>query len=176
MKLEGTPNAYNATAWVETDAVNSMLYYLSSGDFFRMCNDQSRELELNTAGMGDAEAREELHRASNVLTSYYDIQVDGTLRDTIRAHLNDRDHRWLMGHPDVPATPPSTKRTRSYHAGCGGGGGGGDKENKKKIPFPMGSADKRKGAQQHQQHQAKDIVVRRSSSSVLPLGSNGLYL
>lgn len=96
VKVEGTPNAYNATAWVETDAVNSMLYYLSSGDFFRMCNDQSRELELNTAGMGDAAAREELHRASNVLTSYYDIQVDGTLRDAIRAHLNDRDHRWLM--------------------------------------------------------------------------------
>jgi hypothetical protein len=36
VKIEGTPNAYNSSAWVETDAVNSMLYYLSSGDFFRM--------------------------------------------------------------------------------------------------------------------------------------------
>lgn len=163
-----------------------MLYYLSSGDFFRMCNDQSRELELNTAGLGDAEAREELHRASNVLTSYYDIQVDGTLRDAIRAHLNERDQRWLMGHPGVPATPPKAKRSRSYHAGCGGGVGGGagagvgggagadgDKENSKTV----GGADKRKAAQKKIiQLQAKNLVLRRSNSSVLPRGSNGLYL
>ena len=189
LKVDGTPNAYNAAAWVETDAVNSMLYYLSSGDFYRMCNDQSRELELNCAGASDAEAREELHRASNVLTSYYDIQVDGTLREAIRAHLNDRDDRWLMGRPGVPPTPPTTtKRTRSYHAGCGGGGGGagggggdkaGGKENsisKMKIPLPNGAAlDKWKNSK-NQQHQAKDLVLRRSNSSVLPRGSNGLYL
>ena len=30
-----------------------------------MCSDASRELELNCAGMCDADARDELHRASN---------------------------------------------------------------------------------------------------------------
>jgi hypothetical protein len=40
-----------------------------------MCNDESRELEMNCAGMCEADARDELHRASNVLTAYYDIQA-----------------------------------------------------------------------------------------------------
>ena len=74
--IEGTLNADNAVEWVEVDALHSMLVYLASGDFFRLCNDFARELELNTAMMSAEEAREELHRASNVLTAYYDIQVD----------------------------------------------------------------------------------------------------
>lgn len=92
-----------------------MLCYLSSGDFFRMCHDQSRELELETAGASEPEAREELRRASNVLTSFYDIQTDSMLRDAIRVHLNKFDQRWLMGHPGLPPTPPTTQRARTVH-------------------------------------------------------------
>ena len=76
-----------------------------------------------------------------------------------------------MGGPPLPGTPPSTKRTRSVN-GLSGGGGGGDKENKKKIPLPKNAQQQ----QQQQQQQAKGIVLRRANSSVLPRGSNGLYL
>jgi hypothetical protein len=117
--------------------------------------------------MNGAAAREELHRASNVLTSYYDIQVDSTLRDAIRTHLNNRDHRWLMGHPGIPATP--AKRTRSCHAEGEG------KENKIDNPQPAG-ADTLKASPQPGKWRNGGICLRRANSSVLPRGSDALYL
>ena len=125
--FEGAPNAYNAREWVETDAVQAMLYYLSSGDFYRMCNDAGREAELNAAGMDEDTRKDEIQRASNVLTSYYDVQVDNTLREAIRVHLNERDDRWNLENgrfPEKPETPtrsqkkpPASADRENEHAG-----------------------------------------------------------
>ena len=104
--IEGTPNADNAVVWVEVDALHSMLVYLASGDFFRLCNDFARELELDTAMMSAEEAREEIHRASNVLTAYYDIQVDVGLRDAIVEHITKHDPVGCGTRPLTP-TPPT---------------------------------------------------------------------
>jgi hypothetical protein len=126
--IEGTPNADNAVEWVEVDALHSMLVYLASGDFFRLCNDFARELELNTAMMSAEEAREELHRASNVLTAYYDIQVDVGLRDAIVEHITEHDPRWLRNAPADPDTPPTRVVWRRRSAASTPDGSS-DKEN-----------------------------------------------
>ena len=55
--------------------------------------------------MSAEEAREELHRASNVLTAYYDIQVDVGLRDAIVEHITEHDPRWLRNAPADPDRP-----------------------------------------------------------------------
>lgn len=126
--IEGTPNADNAVVWVEVDALHSMLVYLASGDFFRLCNDFARELELDTAMMSAEEAREEIHRASNVLTAYYDIQVDVGLRDAIVEHITKHDPRWLRNAPADPDTPPTRVAWRRRSAASTPDGSS-DKEN-----------------------------------------------
>ena len=118
-EIDGMPDANNAVEWVEVDAIDSMLYYLSSADMFRLCSDFTRELELNTAGMTAEESRDELHRASNVLTAYHDFQMDDALIDAIYAHLEKRDARWFRGAPSLPETPPTRGRDARRAASCG---------------------------------------------------------
>ena len=62
--IEGELDANNAVEWVEVpDAANTMSDYLSSGDFYRVCADTARDLELNAAGMAPDHAQVELRRA-----------------------------------------------------------------------------------------------------------------
>tara|TARA_B100000767_G_C19681833_1_gene499937 strand:+ start:291 stop:1061 length:771 start_codon:yes stop_codon:yes gene_type:complete len=108
-------SAYNASAWVEADAPALMIAYLESGDFFRMCHDASREIQLECASLRWREAADELQFASNILTAYNDVAAtDYNLRHAIRAHLDTRDLRWEQNRPEIPDTPPDTRRPRSY--------------------------------------------------------------
>ena len=40
--------------------------------------------------------------------------TDYNLRNAIRAHLDTRDLRWEQNRPEIPDTPPDTRRPRSY--------------------------------------------------------------
>ena len=60
-------SAYNASAWVEADAPALMIAYLESGDFFRMCHDASREIQLECASLRWREAADELGLEVGVL-------------------------------------------------------------------------------------------------------------
>ena len=61
------------------------------------------------------------------MTSYYDVQVDNTLREAIRVHLNERDDRWNLENgrfPEKPETPtrsqkkpPASADRENEHAG-----------------------------------------------------------
>ena len=107
--FEGELDANNAVEWVEVpDAANTMSDYLSSGDFYRVCADTARDLELNAAGMAPDHAQVELRRAANVLTSFSDLSTDDSLYTALKRHLRERDSRWLRNGISGPATPPSS--------------------------------------------------------------------
>lgn len=107
--IEGELDANNAVEWVEVpDAANTMSDYLSSGDFYRVCADTARDLELNAAGMAPDHAQVELRRAANVLTSFSDLSTDDSLYAALKRHLRERDSRWLQHGIAGPATPPSS--------------------------------------------------------------------
>ena len=107
--IEGELDANNAVEWVEVpDAVDTMSDYLSSGDFYRVCADTARDLELNTAGMTLDHAQVELRRAANVLTSFSDLSTDDSLYAALKRHLRERDSRWLRHGAAGPATPPTS--------------------------------------------------------------------
>ena len=107
--IEGELDANNAVEWVEVpDAANTMSDYLSSGDFYRVCADTARDLELNAAGMAPDHAQVELRRAANVLTSFSDLSTDDSLYAALKRHLRERDSRWLRNGVAGPATPPSS--------------------------------------------------------------------
>ena len=107
--IEGELDANNAVEWVEVpDAANTMSDYLSSGDFYRVCADTARDLELNAAGMAPDHAQVELRRAANVLTSFSDLSTDDSLYAALKRHLRERDSRWLRNGVAGPGTPSSS--------------------------------------------------------------------
>ena len=104
-------SAYNTSTWVEADAPNLMIAYLESGDFFRMCHEASRDIQLECASLSWREAADELQFASNILTAYNDVAAtDYNLRNAIRAHLETRDLRWEHNRPEIPDTPETHRR------------------------------------------------------------------
>ena len=95
--------------WVEVDALHSMLVYLASGDFFRLCNDFARELELDTAMMS-AEERAKF-AASNVPHRVLRYPGEIGLRDAIVEHITKHDPR-LRNAPLTPTRPRRASRGR----------------------------------------------------------------
>ena len=112
--IEGELDANNAVEWVEvSDAANTMSDYLSSGDFFRVCADTARDLELNAAGMAPDHAQVELRRAANVLTSFSDLSTDDSLYAALKRHLRERDRA------GSGTASPARARLRRRRGGAG---------------------------------------------------------
>lgn len=104
--------------WVEVpDAVDTMSDYLSSGDFYRVCADTARDLELNAAGQTPDHSTVELRKVGNVLTAFSDLSTDDSLYSALKRHLREKDTRWLQSAPPSPDTPPAT-RTSPFAGDC----------------------------------------------------------
>ena len=117
--IVGELDAKNAVEWVQVpDAVDTMSDYLSSGDFYRVCNDTARDLEMNTVAMTTDQSNVELRRVGNVLTSFSDLSMDDSLYAALKRHLRENDSRWVRSAPPSPGTPPATRASPFAGDGC----------------------------------------------------------